>query len=93
LRDILLSFAVDSLIKIGNQIQEQTMYSFHVTKGTSKKGPTEPSSAQSAQQPQQTEPNYAEYFLHDHNRHVDLLDFARFVRKNYTREIECRKQQ
>jgi hypothetical protein len=28
----------------------------------------------------------AEYFSHDHNRHVDLLDFASFVRKNYTQE-------
>jgi hypothetical protein len=30
----------------------------------------------------------AEYFSQDHNRHVDLLDFACFVRKNYTRENE-----
>ena len=30
----------------------------------------------------------AEYFSQDHNRHIDLLDFARFVRENYTRESE-----
>jgi hypothetical protein len=30
----------------------------------------------------------AEYFSQDHIRHVDLLDFVSFVRKNYTRENE-----
>jgi hypothetical protein len=30
----------------------------------------------------------AEFFSKDHNRHLDLLDFATFVRKNYTREVE-----
>jgi hypothetical protein len=30
----------------------------------------------------------AEYFSQDHDRHVDLLDFACFVRKNHTRENE-----
>jgi hypothetical protein len=30
----------------------------------------------------------AEYFSQDHNRHIDLLDFARFVRENYTSESE-----
>ncbi len=30
----------------------------------------------------------AEYFSHGHDRHVDLLNFASFVRKNYTRETE-----
>ena len=30
----------------------------------------------------------AEYFSQDHNRHVDLLNFASFIRKNYTRENE-----
>jgi hypothetical protein len=28
----------------------------------------------------------AEYFSQDHNRHIDLLNFARFVRENYTSE-------
>jgi hypothetical protein len=28
----------------------------------------------------------AEYFSQDHNRHVGLLNFASFVRKNYTRK-------
>jgi hypothetical protein len=31
----------------------------------------------------------AEYISQDHNRHVDLLDFASFVRKNYTRLEEA----
>jgi hypothetical protein len=30
----------------------------------------------------------AEYFSQDHNCHGDLLDFARFVRENYTSETE-----
>jgi hypothetical protein len=30
----------------------------------------------------------AEYFSQDHNRHIDLLNFARFVRENYTSESE-----
>jgi hypothetical protein len=30
----------------------------------------------------------AKYFSTDHKWHLDLLDFASFVRKNYTREVE-----
>jgi hypothetical protein len=30
----------------------------------------------------------AEYFSQDHNCHIDLLDFDRFVRENYTSESE-----
>jgi hypothetical protein len=33
----------------------------------------------------------AKYFSQDHDRHVDLLDFACFVRKNYTRENEMER--
>jgi hypothetical protein len=28
------------------------------------------------------------YFSQDHNRHIDLLNFASFIRENYTRETE-----
>jgi hypothetical protein len=34
----------------------------------------------------------AEYFSQDHNRHVNLLNFASFVRKNYTRENQMEEE-
>jgi hypothetical protein len=33
----------------------------------------------------------AEYFSQDHNQHVDLLNFASFVRKDYTRENKMKE--
>jgi hypothetical protein len=38
--------------------------------------------------PNKQNPIDAGYFSQDPNRHVELLDSASFVRKNYTRETE-----